>query len=119
MASANTDCAQQLYACGNCAFETPDPDILVPAKDLYQRVSPGESLPAGECPECGCLVHALSTESRASAELIERARARYAMPSDDDIEVDDDARISEGEGGTWVQAWVWVPDAADSSAIRT
>lgn len=120
MANATTDCAGQLYACGNCAFETLDPDVLVPAKHLYQRVSPGEPLPAGECPRCGCLVHALSAECRASAELIERARARYAVPSDDDIEVDDDARISEGEGGAWVQAWVWVPqcpDAADNSAI--
>ena len=26
-----------------------------------------------------------------------------------DIEIDDDASLSEGEEGTWVMAWVWVP----------
>ena len=28
----------------------------------------------------------------------------------DDIEIDDDARVSQGAGGAFVQAWVWVSD---------
>jgi len=36
------------------------------------------------------------------------ARKQYADPSNGDIEVDEDARISRGEDGTFVQAWVWV-----------
>lgn len=44
--------------------------------------------------------------------FIDAARANYADPSNDDIEVDDNAQISEsgegGDAGVWVQAWVWV-----------
>ena len=31
---------------------------------------------------------------------------------DGELEVDDDAIVSEAEGGAYVQAWVWVPDSA-------
>jgi hypothetical protein len=44
----------------------------------------------------------------ASDELIAAARSLYCADSDSNIEVDDDARISEAAGGTWVAAWVWV-----------
>jgi hypothetical protein len=40
------------------------------------------------------------------AECIKRAREMYAS---DDIEIDDDAKVSEGDAGAFVQAWVWVP----------
>jgi hypothetical protein len=31
-----------------------------------------------------------------------------------DIEIDDVAYLSEGDGGTWVSAWVWMPcDSSD------
>jgi len=48
--------------CGNCQkimhsedeLKTVFPDI----PDLLQRISPGEPVPLGECPECGALVHA-------------------------------------------------------------
>ena len=43
-------------------------------------------------------------------ELRDAAREIYG---DDDIQIDDDAKISnenpEKDGGAWVQAWVWVP----------
>lgn len=39
------------------------------------------------------------------------AKRIYADPSDDDIEVDEGADISQNdEGGCWVQAWVYVRD---------
>lgn len=43
----------------------------------------------------------------ASPEQIEAARDIYAS---DDIEIDDDALLSNGpeDSGYWVQAWVWV-----------
>lgn len=41
--------------------------------------------------------------------LIRAARALYAARSSGDIEVDDDAKVSDGDGGAFVQAWVWVP----------
>lgn len=40
------------------------------------------------------------------AELIKRAQAMYAS---DDIEIDDDAKVSVADLGVFVQAWVWVP----------
>lgn len=41
------------------------------------------------------------------AELIKRAQAMYAS---DDIEIDDDAKVSSVDlRGVFVQAWVWVP----------
>jgi hypothetical protein len=39
---------------------------------------------------------------------INRARDLYAVSSDDDIEIDDNAKVSHGTNGTWVQAWVFV-----------
>lgn len=37
---------------------------------------------------------------------IEAAQSKCA--GDSDVEVDDDAEISTGEDGVWVQAWVFV-----------
>lgn len=45
------------YACQNCTFTTTDRDQLRTVADIHQRVEPGERMPAGECPECGALVH--------------------------------------------------------------
>src|SRR4051812_10394330 len=39
----------------------------------------------------------------------EQARQAYAVGSDDDIEIDSDAKVSPNdEGGAWVAAWVYV-----------
>lgn len=46
----------------------------------------------------------------ATDEQLARARALYADGSDDNIEIDDNALTSRGEGGVWVLAWVWVAD---------
>ena len=43
--------------------------------------------------------------------LLARARAAYAVGSNDDIEIDEDAAVSKGERGSWVGAWVWVAAA--------
>jgi len=48
----------------------------------------------------------------ATPSQIEQARAMYATGSDNNIEVDNDARVSESVDGVWVQAWVWI--AADN-----
>jgi len=57
----------------------------------------------------GLLVSA--KDAKADPALIEDARATYGS---DEIEIDEDAGTSRGEdAGTWVAAWVWVPDALD------
>lgn len=45
----------------------------------------------------------------ASPEL--QAQAMRLHQNGDELEIDSDAASSPGEGGTWVQAWVWVPKA--------
>jgi len=47
----------------------------------------------------------------ATPEEIEAARAGYAAGSDDNIEIDDDARVSrlDGSNAYWVSAWVFLP----------
>ena len=53
---------------------------------------------------------AAAVKSPERAKLIEEAKDLYARSSSDDIEVDDEADISEAEmnGGTWVMGWLWV-----------
>jgi hypothetical protein len=43
-------------------------------------------------------------------DLVLAAREIYAEGSDDDIEVDPDAIISEGGDGIWVQGWLFLPN---------
>jgi hypothetical protein len=37
-----------------------------------------------------------------------RSRSRYVDGSDDNVEIDDDANLSPGDDGCWVQGWLWV-----------
>jgi len=79
----------------------------------------GIEIRAGEdiaivCHECNetlftiCKDDSLTPEEK--EKRVEEARKRYADPSSDSIEVDDGARLSIVDEGTWVQAWVWVPN---------
>ena len=52
-----------------------------------------------------------SLQGKQAAQLIQAARDNYA---NDDIEIDDDARFSLADEGTWVAAWVWVNNAEES-----
>ena len=45
----------------------------------------------------------------ASEEEIERARLLYALSSNDNIEIDEEAKASRGNDGVWVAAWVFLP----------
>lgn len=49
-------------------------------------------------------------EDRATPEEIEMARALWVIEGNDEIAIDDDARVSKDpqESGYWIQAWVWV-----------
>ena len=44
----------------------------------------------------------------ATPEQIERARDEYAEGSDNNIELDGDAKCAPADTGVWVQAWVWL-----------
>ena len=51
----------------------------------------------------------------AHAELIAKANARIEneFNATNEIELDDEPVTSEGDNGTWVAAWIWVPAAKD------
>lgn len=40
--------------CQNCEWEGDEADTN-PVEDIFERVSPGEPMPSGECPKCGAL----------------------------------------------------------------
>lgn len=43
----------------------------------------------------------------------EQIDAAITVHGDDECEIDDYACVSEGDGGYWVQAWVWVDEPED------
>ena len=46
--------------CGNCGKVWDEEEltrVFPDIPDLAERIAPGEPVPAGECPECGALVH--------------------------------------------------------------
>jgi chaperonin cofactor prefoldin len=51
------------------------------------------------------------------SEVIERREklaielTQAAFAGDENVEVDDDAAVSKGDGGVYVEAWVWVSDS--------
>jgi hypothetical protein len=49
-------------------------------------------------------------DERATEDEIARARDQYALGSDDNIEIDDNALVSRGDDGCFVQAWVYLRD---------
>ena len=52
------DNGPDLYACGNCAKEWSFKQ-LDDVTDITERVSSGEAMPAGQCPDCHALCHAV------------------------------------------------------------
>lgn len=77
----------------------------LPEGDIATNCGTLEYLGEGEIDS---LCERLNTEERAPDKLLEVARGKYAYPSDDDVEIDDDAATSEADEGTWVMAWCYV-----------
>jgi len=44
------------HTCENCG-ETFDARLLHDIEDLEKRISPGEIVPSGQCPDCGTVCH--------------------------------------------------------------
>lgn len=46
------------FVCNNCGWTGNELVYELPELDqLYERIEPGETVPAGECPECDALAH--------------------------------------------------------------
>jgi len=70
-------------ACSNCEWTGTEAECRDIA-DIHQRVGPGETMPAGECPECGCLAH-IAEKDRRGEEIPSDMMARvFAMRDDHD-----------------------------------
>ena len=41
--------------------------------------------------------------------IVQVAQVRHCYGSNDEIEIDTPANMSQGEDGVWIQAWVFVP----------
>ena len=50
--------------CGNCDATNPA-GSLNPVRDPSSRLEAGGTVPAGECPACGCLAYLISTRRAA------------------------------------------------------
>ena len=81
---------------------------------LYERVAPGEIMPAGECPECGALAHLDTTaldyppewnQPEASANEVDSARRTL---SGETFRVDTHTHVLREDDGFWVHAWAWI-----------
>lgn len=51
--------------CANCDWQG-DVDQVKPIQDITQRIDPGGTVPAGECPECGALCYLADDNLRPS-----------------------------------------------------
>lgn len=52
---------EPIYECQNCACRWIESE-LQPIEDIFERVAPGEVMPAGECPSCGALCHQIQLD---------------------------------------------------------
>jgi hypothetical protein len=46
--------------------------------------------------------------AEAKAKIIQYARDCFESPSNDELEIDDEPKLSGTDDGVWVAAWVWV-----------
>lgn len=56
--------------CDNCMWNG-DVGELNPIKDLEARLDPGGVVPAGECPECGCLAYETEEDDEEGVQLVD------------------------------------------------
>ena len=55
----------EAVACDNCVWTGVGAE-LKPIVDIEERVFAGEKVPAGECPDCGCLAHIMPNRWKVS-----------------------------------------------------
>jgi len=55
-----------LHRCDNCGKLHSDETLVLPIKDIFQRVEAGGVMPSGECSDCGSLCYKLTDEAISS-----------------------------------------------------
>jgi len=56
-------CAQYEHRCDSCGRVFGEEEDLAEISDLWGRVLPGDTMPSGECPQCGALCYPADAES--------------------------------------------------------
>ena len=86
------------HECQNCEWTGPEEELVnadnIP--DIHQRVDPGEPMPSGECPKCGCLCHEVEDED------YESPMEHWSSPNGchEDCPACEDERAHRGEDGS-------------------
>ncbi len=98
--------------CNNCGWtgDIEDGDAF---RDFWSRYDllleqPGALCPACDCPKCGEFAYLVKEQPDEEREFIEAATIMYG--GGDDIQFDELCKVSVGEGGAYVQGWMWVSD---------
>lgn len=73
-------CAAERFQCQNCDERWRE-DQLDVLSDAWERVQPGDTMPDGECPDCGGMCFALELIERDAAE----AEVRKALLNDCEV----------------------------------
>lgn len=68
------------FACQNCGKRGAR-DAFAPARDLHERISPGEIYTDLECPECGALATPEPTDPRRVVQLVLHGGGYRVVPS--------------------------------------
>lgn len=48
----------------------------------------------------------------ATQDELMKVKSWHGISSSDDVQIDDDAKVSEVDAGLWVQGWLWLPNEA-------
>lgn len=92
-----TEAGSNCEPCPNCGRQW-FADQLRSIRDPFQRIAPGEPMPAGECPECGALCHLAGKPDDGKLLIAAKAAARYiGYGHGDQIEVWDRLNSAIGE----------------------
>lgn len=74
-----------MFECMNCGKSYQDVEELKPLElaTIFERVAPGEPMPAGECPACGAVCHSFAPE--VEPEDVEKFAAMIRAEIEDEI----------------------------------
>ena len=91
--------------CSNCDWTgTPGQCGEMRPDSVLERVTPGETMPVGECPECGCVAHFV--DRLASQQAIALLKRLVAEAPDEEPEIEDyDNTESASHKGVEVGRW--------------
>src|SRR4029077_6424586 len=80
---------EQLHECQNCGKKFTEDKLADYSGGFWERVSPGEIMPSGQCPSCGALCHPVVEESKKPYVLITvSGGTAYLAKNDGNIDVD-------------------------------